>query len=324
MRCLITGVTGFVGIHLAELLSASGHEVFGASWPEVPPPGRPRVWQCNIMDAVGLRNLVEEARPEWVFHLAGMSSPIDSLTSPRPVYEINFLGTLNLLEAVQKAVPQARVLLVGSIQCYGSPQAGDLPLTEKLPFAPRSPYAVSKAAADLLGFQFFINHNLPVIRIRSANHTGPGQPASFVCSDFARQIAAIEMGAAAPELHVGNIDVCRDFCDVRDVVRAYAALAEKGIPGEAYNAGSGRAVPLKVIVETLISFSSRSIQVIRDRQRARADDVKEEYASIDKLVAQTGWTPQYDLATTLRDLYEYWISALKPASGSAVATPTLR
>ena len=188
------------------------------------------------------------------------------------------------------------------------------------PFAPRNPYAVSKAAADLLGFQFFVNHNLPVIRVRSANHTGPGQPPSFVCSDFARQVAAVELGVAPPELHVGNIDLLRDFCDVRDVVRAYATLAEKGIAGEAYNVSSGRAVSLQTIVDILVAFSSRPIQIVRDLQRTRVNDVKEEYASIDKLVSQTGWTPQYDLATTLRDLYQYWIAALKPASGAALAT----
>jgi len=325
MRCLITGASGFVGKHLSTLLLAAGHEVFGACWPELPVDRSTRVelQLCNLMDPEVALELVRKAQPEWVFHLAGMSSPIDSLSSPRPVYEINFFGALNLLEAVQKVSPQARILLIGSVQCYGSPKPGDLPLTESFPFSPRTPYAVSKAAADLLGFQFFVTYRLPVIRVRPANHTGPGQPASFVCSDFARQIAAIELGAVPAELHVGNLDLRRDFCDVRDVVRAYAALAEKGVPGEAYNVSSGGAVSLKIIADTLISFSSRRIQVVRDPHRTRANDVKEEYASITKVVSHTGWWPQYDLTTTLRDLYEYWISALKSEQTAARATPTL-
>jgi GDP-4-dehydro-6-deoxy-D-mannose reductase len=275
------------------------------------------------MDPAALLAFVREVQPEWVFHLAGMSSPIDSLSSPRPVYETNFLGAFNLLESVQRVAPRARTLLVGSVQCYGSPNAADLPLTEKHPFAPRTPYATSKAAADLLGFQFFITHGLPVIRVRAANHTGPGQSAAFVCSDFARQLAAIELGAGPAELHVGNIDVGRDFCDVRDVARAYVMLAQKGMPSEAYNVGSGRAVTLKTILDILISFSSRRIQVTQDPQRTRANDVKEEYANIDKLVSHTGWSPEYDLTTTLRDLYEYWIAALKSEPAADRATPTL-
>ena len=151
MRCLITGASGFVGKHLSTLLLAAGHEVFGACWPELPVDRSTRVelQLCNLMDPEVALELVRKAQPEWVFHLAGMSSPIDSLSSPRPVYEINFFGALNLLEAVQKVSPQARILLIGSVQCYGSPKPGDLPLTESFPFSPRTPYAVSKAAADL-------------------------------------------------------------------------------------------------------------------------------------------------------------------------------
>jgi GDP-4-dehydro-6-deoxy-D-mannose reductase len=319
MRCLITGATGFVGAHLTELLLARGDEVYGACWPEPVPESRPGVnlRLCNITDAAGLLGFVREAQPDQVYHLAGLSSPLDSLAHQRASYETNFFGALNLLDAVRQAAPKARVLLVGSSQCYGAPKAAALPITEQQPFAPLNPYAVSKAAADLLGFQFFSAYGVHVLRARPANHTGPGQPPSFVCSDFARQVAAIELGMAPAELRVGNIEVRRDFSDVRDVVRAYVALVERGRSGEAYNVGSGRSITLKEIVETLTGFCSRPIQVIIDSHRMRSNDAKELYVSTAKITADTGWASQYPLGVTLRDLYDYWVSALKSEPGGS-------
>ena len=176
-------------------------------------------------------------------------------------------------------------------------------------------YAVNRdleheAAADLLGFQFHARYRLHVVRARPANHTGPGQTTAFVCSDFARQMAAIELGLAPPELRVGNIDVRRDFCDVRDVVEAYALLLDKGCPGEAYNIGVGQAVALRESVEILASFCSRPVKITVDATRVRADDPKVLYVSNAKLVAETGWRPRYEIGATLRDLFDYWLDAL--------------
>lgn len=312
MRCLVTGASGFVGAHLTKLLLARGDEVSGTCWHRRSLAADPnvRIRQCDVTDAAGLLQLIRETQPEQIYHLAGLSSPIESVSNERPVYDTNFLGTLNLLQAVREAAPGARVLLAGSAQCYGVPGEAGFPLTEQQPLAPRNPYAVSKAAADLLGFQFFAAHGLHVLRARPANHTGPGQPPSFVCSDFARQVAAIELGTAPAELRVGNIDVSRDFSDVRDVVRAYVALMDRGRPGNAYNVGSGRSVRLRLIVDTLTSFCSRPVQVALESRRTRSDDAKELYVSLRKITSDTGWTPEYDLTTTLHDLYDYWLFAL--------------
>lgn len=316
MRCLVTGITGFVGAHLTKFLLAQGNEVIGTANDASPSAGdaNPKLYRCEISDMDGLTRLVQDSRPDQAYHLAALSSPVGSLANERAVYEINFLGTLNLLEAIRCAAPRARVLLVGSTQCYGVAREAELPLREEQPFAPRNPYAVSKAAADLLGFQFFALHGLYVVRARPANHTGPGQTDAFVCSNFARQLAAIELGLSAPTLRVGNIDVSRDFCDVRDVVRAYARLLEKGHPGEAYNIGTGNAVTLRQIVDILKSFCSRPVQVIVDGRRVRPDDAKSLYVSAAKIAAHTGWAPEWELRATLRDLFDYWMMQLKASA----------
>ena len=305
-------ITGFVGAHLTELLLGRGHQVLGLSNDQVEMKGRAGLTQyrCELTDGAAMAELVRQLQPEQVYHLAAMSSPAESLGKERFVYEVNFLGTLNLLDAVRSQAAGARVLLVGSTQCYGEVGEAELPIREECRFAPRNPYAVSKAAADLLGFQFHARYRLHVVRARPANHTGPGQTTAFVCSDFARQMAAIELGLAPPELRVGNIDVRRDFCDVRDVVEAYALLLDKGCPGEAYNIGVGQAVALREIVEILASFCSRPVKITVDATRVRADDPKVLYVSNAKLVAETGWRPRYEIGATLRDLFDYWLDAL--------------
>lgn len=312
MRCLITGATGFVGRHLTNLLLAQGHQVAGAHSRAGAAADctNLELYCCNLTDSGGMASLVKKFCPDRVYHLAAFSSPIQSLSNERAVYDTNFLGTLNLLRAVRDGAPEARVLLVGSAQCYGVVRESDLPIREEQPFAPRSPYAVSKAAADLLGFQYFATDGMHIVRARPANHTGPGQSPSYVCSDFARQVAAIELGLAPPELRVGNIEVSRDFSDVRDVVCAYALLLEKGRSGEAYNIGSGRAVALKEIVGTLTSFCSRPVSVNVEHKRIRANDAKSIYVSLEKISAHTGWVPGYELRTTLRDLFDSWITVL--------------
>jgi GDP-4-dehydro-6-deoxy-D-mannose reductase len=312
MRCLVTGITGFVGGHLTKLLLARGDEVIGTS-NDIDPAGcreNLKLFHVDITDGAGIARLVQESQPDRVYHLAALSSPAESLGNERSVYDTNFFGTLNLLEAVRCCTPQAHVLLVGSTQCYGNVSEAELPIREEQPFAPRNPYALSKAAGDLLGFQFFARYGSHIVRARPANHTGPGQSPAFVCSDFARQAAAIELGLSAPVLRVGNIGVSRDFCDVRDVVRAYAGLLENGHPGEAYNIGSGGAIALKEITGILTSFCSRPVQIAVESERARPDDAKSIYVSVAKIAAHTGWVAEYDLRTTLRDLFEYWVLKL--------------
>jgi len=312
MRVLITGATGFVGRHLATLLLSRRHEVFGTV---LQPEGdgqddKIRLLSCDMRDAQQVRSAVEDARPDQVYHLAGLSSVRESFEDARAVYETNFFGALHLLDAVRRTNASARVLLIGSGHCYGKLRPRELPATEQQVLAPNSPYAVSKAAADLLGRHYFESFGLHVIRARPFNHTGPGQSTHFVCSDFARQFAAIELNLAAPVLRVGNLHARRDFSDVRDIVRAYVLLLQKGKPGEAYNVGSGRAVSLDEVLKILRSFCTRSIAIQTEETRFRRGEADVLYGSSRKLKQATGWRPEYDLKSTLRDLYCYWIAIL--------------
>jgi GDP-4-dehydro-6-deoxy-D-mannose reductase len=269
------------------------------------------MFPCDLRREDEVRRLVRDVRPQQVYHLAALSSIQDSFESARLVHESNFCGTFNLLEVLRTAQTNPRVLLVGSGQSYGSVRRSHLPIKETEALNPDSPYGVSKAAADMLGSQFFRNHGLRVIRARPFNHTGPGQSTHFVCSDFAKQFAAIELEIEPPTVRVGNIGARRDFSDVRDIVRAYVMLVNKGTPGEAYNVGSGRAVSLRQIVAILRSFCSRKVQIEVEKRRLRRGETTVSFCSIRKLRQVTGWYPKFDLRDTLRDLYLYWKVALR-------------
>ena len=313
MRVLITGATGFVGPHLVLLLaSRARNELFGTclNGDRAKSLDGIRLSVCDLRKEIDVRRLVRAVRPDHVYHLAALSSVADSFQNTRAVYEANFLGTSNLLEALRSFQPAARVLIVGSAHAYGALRRTQGPITEAHALLPNTPYGVSKAAADLLAAQFWQSYGMPVIRARPFNHTGPGQSADFVCSDFAKQFAEIQMGLSKPTVTVGNIRAARDFTDVRDVVRAYELLLCKGKPGEAYNVASGRAVQLREILSVLSSLVSRKVQVCVDEARLRGQEVSIVYGSNRKLRRATGWTPRIDLKKTLRDLYLYWRRAL--------------
>ena len=308
MRVLVTGATGFVGIHLSRLLLSRRHRVWGTflrnDSSEL--PSALQLVQCDVRNFNSIEEVVQQIQPQQVYHLAALSSVRDSFDDAKSVYEANFGGTLNLLQAIRMSQPSARVLLVGSAHAYGKVKRTQVPISEQQPLAPNSPYGVSKAAADMLGNQFFQNYSIYVVRARPFNHTGPGQSTHFVCSDFAKQFAAIDLGLAPPDVRVGNIRASRDFSDVRDVVRAYELLLRKGKPGEVYNVGSGRAVPLKRMLAILQSFTSQKVQVNVEQQRVRSDESDVIYGNIRKLKESTGWKAQFNLSMTLRDLFLYW------------------
>jgi len=306
MRILITGATGFVGQHLVRLLVSRKHDVFGTY---LSPPGQwtldAELLSCDVRDAHSVRRIVHRTRPHGIYHLAGLSSPAQSLEQTREVYETNFWGTYNLLEAARQLVPKARILIVGSGQCYGSVGNGKA-LTESVAFAPPNPYALSKAAADMLAGQYYLRFGLNVVRARPFNHTGPGQQPGFVCSDYARRIAAIEVRNERALLRVRDTSARRDFTDVRDVVRAYELLVEKGKAGEAYNVASGRSISVKEIISILASFCSRPVRISDKRRRLDRDNASNLYGSSLKLMRATGWKPRYNMSQTLRDLFDYW------------------
>jgi GDP-4-dehydro-6-deoxy-D-mannose reductase len=250
--------------------------------------------------------VIQEARPERVFHLAAISKPSESLEHFKEAYDTNFWGTYNLLESIRQLAPKARVLVVGTGQCYGNLKDKKSPIREDRAFSPPNPYALSKAAADMLAGQFHSRFGLHVIRARPFNHTGPGQPRGFVCSDYAYQVAAIESGRQEPVISVRDARTERDFSDVRDVVRAYHLMLQKGAPGEAYNVASGCAISVREIVRMLVADCKRPVRVSLQREQNRPENIFRLLADNRKLRRTTGWKPAYNMRETLHDLLDSW------------------
>src|SRR5436853_125611 len=241
MRALITGVGGFVGRHLRAHLLEEGDNVCGLGRAaDLSGIGSIRVFQADLADRSAVERVMRETQPDAVYHLAAQSSPAESLADPWATIGNNLLGQINLFEALLGAGLRPRVLVIGSSDEYGRVGPDEVPTHENVPLRPTTPYAVSKVGQDLMGFQYFAQHQLPVIRVRPFNHTGPGHDARFVIPSFARQLAEIETGGLEPVLRVGNLDVARDFTDARDMVRAYRLALVAGVPGDVYNLGRGR------------------------------------------------------------------------------------
>lgn len=310
MRYFITGIAGFVGQHLAAHLAGRGEEVAGLALPGTRQEsvGGPEVavHSGDVCDQGRLRSLLEAFRPDRIAHLAARSSVAGSLRDPLGTFAVNAGGTVSLLEAAAAAASGARVLVIGSAEAYGEVKEDDLPLSEERPLRPLTPYGLSKAAAETVALFYARSRGLPVAIARAFNHTGPGQEPTFVCSDFARQIARIEAGRERAVLRVGDLTPRRDFSDVRDVVRAYDLILEKGTPGEIYNVCSGRAWSIGEVLEILRGLAGTPIAVEADPTRGRSEDVPVLVGSFGKLEAATGWRPTIPLPRTLKDLLDWW------------------
>jgi GDP-4-dehydro-6-deoxy-D-mannose reductase len=298
MRALVTGATGFVGPHLVAHLRANGDEVVGLEdgVVEVCDPGAITAW-------------LEARRPEVVYHLAGWADVGGSWSAPQEAFRVNAEGTLNVLQAALAAGCR-RVLVVSSADVYGVVDEADLPITELHPLRPVSPYAVSKVAADYLGLQAWLGRHLEVVRVRAFNHLGPGQSDRFVAPSIAARIAANEAGGG-DEIPVGNLDARRDVTDVRDVVRAYRLLVERGAPGEAYNVCSGVGVAISELAEQLLARATKPMRLVVDPDRYRPVDVPVLLGSAAKLQQATGWRPEIPLDQTLADVLDDWRSRIR-------------
>jgi len=311
VRVLITGVAGFAGGYLAEELAKDpAWTLYGVTRKPVAlrPPLRERV-TClsgDLRSAGFVRDVLAQARPDVIYHLAGQAFVPAAWSKPWATMEANVRPQLNLFQAMIDLGMKARFLSVTSSKVYGHAPAECMPLREDAPFCPDTPYGVSKATQDLMARQYFLSHQLPVIVARPFNHIGPRQKETFVAASFARQIALAEAGARSPVVRVGNLSAARDFTDVRDVVRAYILLVEKGRPGEAYNVGSGRAVPVQRILEQLVSMSRVRIRVEQDPARMRPVDQPLSYGDTTKIRAETGWQPAIPLEVSLRHILDYW------------------
>ena len=298
MRVLVTGATGFVGRWLTRELEAAGHEVVGA----------PSSNLLNITDAARVREFVHVTRPEAIAHLGGVSFGPDARRDPDTAFQVNVLGTVAVLDAARRMHgPAPSVLIAGSSEVYGRPEPGDLPLTESAATFPVGPYGLSKLAQEAVAVGAGCVSDLPVVVTRSFNHTGPGQRPDFVVPALARRVVAVERGLE-PVLRTGNVDVRRDFTDVRDVVIAYRLLLEASVGGRlgsrpvVVNVASGRSVAIRAIVEQLCAIAGCEPRIAVDESLVRADDPPEIRGDASLLGRLTGWEPKIALNQTLADV----------------------
>ena len=315
MRIFITGATGFAGSHLVDIFLQEGHEVHTLVHPRSSTqslPEHPLVFSVegDLLDLEGLKTAVSHAKPDIIYHLAGQPYPARSWQDPAFTLAVNTGGTANVLEAAV-AYGRPRVLVITSAEIYGKISAEDLPITESTPPQPRHPYGVSKWAAGQLVAVYWQRYQLPVVEARPFNHIGPRQALGFVVPDFAGQLAAIKLRLQAPIMRVGNLDAQRDFTDVRDVARAYVALAENGTPGEEYLICSGQPVSIHYLLTALAELADVRVEIEYDPGRMRPSDVPLLYASYRKINQQTGWRPEIHLRQTLADVFAEWVEKLK-------------
>ena len=310
MRALITGVGGFAGSHLSDyLFDKTDWQVLGCvlpGWDCSHLDRRVTCLELDLRDREAVRAMLEQVTPDVIFHLAAQAFVPVSWQDPWDTLENNIRAEANILDGLVKLGAKPGVMVVGSNEEYGLVRPDELPLREDSPLRPNSPYAVSKVAQDFLGLSYFLSHGLPVVRVRPFNHIGPRQAEGFVAPAFAKQIALIEAGQQEPVIRVGNLDVQRDFSDVRDVVRAYHLAVTRGQPGQVYNIGSGQPRAVKALLETLLSLSAMPIRVEIDPARMRPSDTPVAYCDASKLRAATGWEPRVPFEQTLRDVLDDW------------------
>jgi len=305
-RVLVTGATGFVGRHLVRLLQESGHRVFGTCFPDHPDGEGGDFVHLNLCSEPDLAEFVRRAQPERIVHLAAVSNVRQSWEKRTETLQTNLLGTSNLFEAARCHAPGCRLLFLSSSDVYGGLFGQEKYFKEEDPCQVVSPYAFTKVAGELLSRFYFQVEKLDIVLARPFPHTGPGQAANFVFSDWARQVALIERGERPPLMEVGNLAIRRDYSDVRDTVKAYALLLDKGRPGETYNVCSGKAVSLREVLDTLVKLSARPVDIRQDPSRLRKTDIPFLAGDGTKLRRETCWTPVIPFSRTLRDLLDYW------------------
>jgi GDP-4-dehydro-6-deoxy-D-mannose reductase len=298
---LVTGASGFAGSHLIDLLLTRYPAVTAWAHRATPPLTTPHItWRrVDLLDRAATLTGLREAQPSIIFHCAGMPHVAESWTNAAVPLEVNVMGTHHLLEAVREVAPACRVLVVGSALVY---RPSERPLTEQDPLGPSNPYGLSKLAQEMLARRA----STPVVITRPFNHAGPRQQASFVTSSFAKQITEIEAGLSDPCLHVGNLDARRDITDVRDTVRAYEALGERGVEGAIYNVCAGRAYRIGDLLEIMLQRARRHVSVVVDPARLRPSDNPVVLGDPSRLERETGWSPEIPIERTLEDLLDWW------------------
>ena len=307
MKALIIGAAGFVGGYLIRELKAAGWEVHATCLPNEEIKEDCPVHTLDILKKEDISPLLDDIKPDIVYHLAAQSSVSVSWKRPQLTAEINVVGSINVLEAVRDAEKKdIRLVLIGSGEEYGYIREGACPLSESEPLNPGNIYAATKACQDMLGKIYTRAYKMDIIMVRAFNHSGPAQSNIFVISDFCRQIAEIEKGMKEPVISVGNLSAKRDFTDVRDVVRAYRLLGEKGVSGNVYNVGRGKAVEIQYILDTALSYANQPIEVKRDPARMRASDIPLIEPDVSHIFEDTGWSAEITMEQTIKDTLDYW------------------
>lgn len=313
MRVLITGVTGFVGSHLARaLLARGGVELFGLARQTDRPveatelDQRVRLFGCDLCDGEAIERILREVQPDHIYHLAGYSDAGRSYQEPDAAWQGNLAATRSLYDAVMRWGVRPRILYVGSGAVYGEPEKPESPVDERSVLRPNSPYAASKAAADLASYQYVCAHGLDIVRTRPFNHVGPGQSARFAVANFARQIAAMEKGLQAPVLRTGNLWTQRDLTDVRDVVHAYLLVMEHGVTGDVYNIASGQTLPMQTFLDRLLTLSRVRVRIETAPELIRKVETAAVRVDTSLIHRVTGWTLKYSLDQMLADTLDYW------------------
>ena len=304
-RALITGATGFVGRYLIDcLVDEFGMEVVGTRLSNnISIYKKAELLHLDILDKEQVSSVLQKLRPSCIFHLAAQSSVGVSWKNPQLTVDVNIKGVLNILDSVRGLDYRPRILLVGSGEEYGSSGGR---VNEEMVVKPGNVYAITKVCQNMLGTIYAKAYGVDVVNVRAFNHIGPGQADTFVVSDFCRQVAEIEAGKKAPVMYVGNLNVYRDFTDVRDVVRAYVLLAKKGRTGETYNVGSGHAVQVRAILKKIINRSMMKIKVLLDEKKIRPVDISKIEAAVEKIQYETGWKPRISIDDSVGDVLEWW------------------
>ena len=312
-RILVTGVTGFAGSHMAEaLLARGGAAIFGlnrhTAWPAhlAHLTGHVGLSECDLTDSAAVEAVLREVQPRQIYHLGGYAQAGRSFQEPDAAWAGNLTATRSLYDAVVRWGGRPRILFVGSGLVYGNAETSDAIQHEDTPLRPNNPYAASKAAADLVSYQYSCHPGLDIVRARPFNHVGPRQSAQYAIAHFAKQVAAVQRGQAPPVLETGDLSPRRDLTDVRDVIAAYVLLMEKGRKGEAYNIASGQTVSMREVLARLIALAGVAVEVRQRGDLLRATELNVASVDTSKLRRETGWAPRYTLDQTLAETLAFW------------------
>lgn len=308
-KVLIFGINGFVGKYLSKEFLDNGYEVVGSSrMGQYPLKDLSASYVCDILDSDQVKNVISETAPDIIVNLAGRSSVGISWRIPRNTVEVNVCGSLNILEAIRTCDMDCKVQLIGSSEEYDEAK---VLLNESMPLKATNPYGISKMMLEHFAEIYRQHYGMKVYFVRAFNHTGIGQTDTFVIPSWCRQAAAISLSGRDGKMTVGNLEIIRDFSDVRDVVRAYRLIVESNKPEEVFNVGSGRALSLKEIIDYIRELSKQSIQLEMDTKLIRPIENSVICCDHSKITRMLGWEPEYDIFDTIKEIFEYYKNRLK-------------